>query len=65
MKGTVKFFDGKKGFGFIEPDENAEDHFVHRSEIQEGVTLDDGDRVEFESAEGDRGPRALEVRKID
>ncbi len=65
MKGTVKFFDPLKGYGFIDPDNHSEDHFVHRSELSEGVSLDQGDRVEFESEKGERGYQALSVRKID
>ncbi len=65
MKGTVKFFDPLKGYGFIVPDENKKDHFIHRSEISEGVSLDEGDRVEFESEKGERGYQALNVKKIE
>ena len=65
MKGTVKFFDPLKGYGFIKPDRNKEDHFVHRSELNDGVSLDSGDRVEFESEKGERGYQAVNVRKID
>ncbi len=65
MKGTVKFFDPLKGYGFIKPDRNKEDHFVHRSELNEGVSLDSGDRVEFESEREERGYQAVNVRKID
>ncbi|MFP4001134.1 MAG: cold-shock protein [Thermoplasmata archaeon] len=65
MKGTVKFFDPLKGFGFIMPDRGGEDHFVHRSELSEGVSLEKGDRVKFESERGDRGLQALNVKKID
>ncbi len=64
MKGTVKFFDEQKNFGFIEPDEGEEDCFVHRSEI-EGMTLNEGDRVEFEREQGEKGPQAVNVKKID
>ncbi|MEF8874088.1 MAG: cold shock domain-containing protein [Candidatus Thermoplasmatota archaeon] len=64
MKGTVKFFDPLKGYGFIEPDGDKEDHFVHRTQLDEGVSLDQGDRVEFDSQIGDRGYEALSVRKI-
>ncbi len=64
MKGTVKFFDPMKGYGFIEPDGHEEDHFVHRSQLKEGVSLDEGDRVEFESERGDRGYQAVDVEKI-
>jgi len=64
MKGIVKFFDPLKGYGFIEPDGHRKDHFVHRSELKEGVSLDKGDKVEFESEKGERGFQALNVRKI-
>ncbi len=64
MKGTVKFFDPLKGYGFIEPDGYKKDHFVHRTELSEGVSLDKGDRVEFESEKGERGFQALNVKKI-
>ncbi|MFO7791671.1 MAG: cold shock domain-containing protein [Candidatus Saliniplasma sp.] len=64
MKGTVKFFNNMKNYGFIEPDEGDEDLFVHRSDI-EGVTLNEGDRVEFETEEGEKGPRAVDVTVIE
>ncbi|GAK03823.1 cold shock protein CspC [Geomicrobium sp. JCM 19037] len=62
MKGTVKWFNAEKGFGFIER-EDGDDVFVHFSAIQtEGFkTLDDGETVEFEIVEGDRGPQAANV----
>lgn len=61
MKGTVIFFDPLKGYGFIRPDGRKKDHFVHRSQIVGGVSLDRGDRVEFESKRGERGFEALNV----
>ncbi len=64
MKGTVKFFDRKKNFGFIAPEEGDEDFFVHASEIQSGY-LNEDDEVEFESEQGDRGPKAKKVKKIN
>ncbi len=64
MKGTVKFFDPLKGYGFIVPDGREEDHFVHRSQLKEGVSLDQGDRVEFGSRRGERGYEAINVKKI-
>lgn len=63
MEGTVKFFDKRKNYGFISPDEGDEDLFVHASDIESG-TLSDEDRVEFESEEGDKGPRAVLVEKL-
>lgn len=64
MEGTVKFFDRRKNYGFIEPDEGDEDLFVHASDIVSG-SLDEDDRVEFESEEGEKGPRAVKVNKLD
>ena len=51
-----------KGFGFIERDEGA-DLFVHKSQVE--GTIKDGDKVEFEVGESDRGPNATDVRKIE
>ncbi len=65
MKGTVKFFDPLKGYGFIEPDDHWKDHFVHRNDLVEGVALDKGDRVEFESERGERGFKAVNVKVIE
>ena len=61
--GTVKWFNGNKGFGFITPDDAGEDLFVHHSEIKtEGyATLDEGQKVEFEVGEGKKGPCATNV----
>ncbi|MGX7419469.1 cold-shock protein [Carnobacterium gallinarum] len=64
-KGTVKWFNGEKGFGFIEV-EGGEDIFVHFSAIQgDGFkTLDEGQAVEFEIVEGNRGAQAANVVKL-
>ena len=62
MKGTVKFFNEMKGFGFI-AGENDKEVFVHQSELEEGVTLHEGDAVTFDVEEGDRGPKAVNVKK--
>jgi CspA family cold shock protein len=65
-KGTVKWFDDNKGFGFITM-EGDDDCFVHHSEIQMPgfKSLDEGDEVEFEVVQNDRGPAAKNVRKVD
>jgi CspA family cold shock protein len=62
--GTVKWFDGKKGFGFIVPDDGGNELFVHHSDIEmEGFKdLNDGQAVEFEVGEGKKGPCAQNVK---
>ena len=64
-QGTVKWFNAEKGFGFIEV-EGENDVFVHFSAInQEGYkSLEEGQSVEFEVVEGDRGPQAANVVKL-
>jgi len=61
MKGTVKFFNQDKEFGFITPEE-GEDVYVHKSALAEGVTLHENDKVVFEVEKGDRGLRAINVK---
>ncbi|SFE34273.1 cold-shock DNA-binding protein family [Lentibacillus persicus] len=65
MTGTVKWFNAEKGFGFIEREE-GDDVFVHFSAINaEGFkTLEDGQNVEFEIVEGNRGPQAANVSAV-
>ncbi len=64
--GNVKWFDTKKGFGFIEREGEEEDVFVHFSAIEEDgfKNLEDGQEVEFEIVDTDRGPQAENVVKI-
>jgi len=64
--GTVKWFTDQKGYGFITPDEGGEDVFVHHSNIEgEGFrTLTEGQKVEFETGEGRKGPEARGVRPV-
>ena len=62
-KGTVKWFNSSKGFGFINPDDGGDDLFVHHSEIKTNgyASLDEGQQVEFEVGQGKKGPCATNV----
>jgi CspA family cold shock protein len=64
-EGTVKWFNNKKGYGFIKIDKGS-DIFVHHSSIEaDGYkTLNEGQRVSFEVAEGQKGPMAINVRPV-
>ena len=62
--GTVKWFSAEKGYGFITPDEGGKDVFVHYSAIQaEGYrSLNEGQKVEYEVVQGQKGPQAANVK---
>jgi cold shock protein len=64
--GTVKWFNSDKGFGFIAPDDNGKDLFAHFSAISASGfrSLEENQRVEFDVAQGDRGPQAANIRPI-
>lgn len=62
MNGTVKFFNAGKGFGFISG-EDGKEYFVHQTGLEQGVNLQDNDPVTFDVEEGDRGPKAVNVKK--
>ena len=66
-KDTVKWVNADKGCGFITPEDGGKDLFVHHSEIQSGgeyATLRDGQAVEFEVGQGQKGPCANKVRSL-
>jgi len=60
MKGTVKFFNRKKGFGFI-AGEDGKEYFVHFTGLKQGVNINENDSVIFDVVEGERGPKAENV----
>jgi CspA family cold shock protein len=62
-KGTVKFFNAAKGFGFITPDDGGKDVFVHANDTG-GAVLQDGSKVEFEVVQGKKGPQASDVKLL-
>lgn len=66
MKGKVKWFNESKGFGFATPEDGSKDVFVHFSAIQGNgfKTLAENDTIEFDVEQSDKGPRAVNVRKV-
>jgi CspA family cold shock protein len=62
MKGNIKWYNAMKGYGFIEG-EDGTDVFVHRTAIPVETNLNEGDEVEFELEEGEKGQRAINVKK--
>jgi CspA family cold shock protein len=64
-KGTVKWFNGQKGYGFIEQADGGKDVFVHVNSLAAGVgTLAEGQAVEYRVEEGQKGPQAADVRPV-
>jgi len=63
MTGTVKFFNGSKGYGFITNDETGEDIFVHATALN-GIELNEGDKVEYLEEEGRKGMVAGQVQVV-
>ena len=66
-RGTVKWFDGEKGYGFIAPEEGGEDLFVHYSAIEGSGfrSLQEGERVSYEPTRGRKGEQAAKVRRVE
>ena len=67
LKGTVKWFNGKKGFGFIERDDKEKDAFVHVSAVKSAGMryLNEGQKLEFELQDGPKGPSAVNLKAIE
>lgn len=65
-QGIVKWFNSDKGYGFITPDDGSADLFVHFSEITGGGfrNLEENQRVEFETGQGQKGPQAQQVTAV-
>ncbi len=64
MKGIVKFFHDKKNYGFIETEDMDDDVFFHVSEL-DGDSIEEDTEVEFETEEGDRGPKAVDLTIVE
>ena len=67
LKGTVKWFNGKKGYGFIAREDGEKDVFVHASAVREAGLkfLNENDKLEFSVEDGEKGPSAVGLKKID
>ena len=67
LKGTVKWFNGKKGFGFIEREDKEKDAFVHITAVKAAglKDLQESDKLEFTLEDGPKGPAAVNLKKLD
>lgn len=64
-RGTTKWFDQEKGYGFVVADEGKQEYFVHKSNLIDVGSLEQGQRVQFDIGEGRRGKQAVEVSPIN
>jgi len=64
VEGTVKFFNRTREYGFINGDD-GKTYFIHVTGLKEGVQIDEGDRVSFKGTEGEKGPKAEDVEKLE
>lgn len=64
MNGVVKWYNPRKGFGFIQ-NEEGKDIFVHRTQVPQGTFLYEGDKVSFEIEESNKGPQAINIKKVE
>jgi cold shock protein len=62
MNGVVKWYNPRKGYGFIE-NEEGKDIFVHKTQVPQGTFLNEGDKVSFEIEEDEKGPKAINIVK--
>ncbi len=67
LQGKIKWYNGKKGYGFIERDDKEKDAFVHASAVKAAGMryLNEGDKLEFTLEDGPKGPSAVNLKKID
>jgi CspA family cold shock protein len=63
MKGTIKWFNQRKGYGFIQG-EDGKDIFVHRTDVTAGTLLNEGDSVEYEIETTEKKPKAINIKKL-
>lgn len=65
MKGTVDFFHDQNGYGFIDTDEMDDDVYFNVEDQEDGFEVEEGDEVEFDKEEADRGPKAVNVEVVN
>lgn len=63
MKGNIKWYNARKGYGFI-TGEDGKEIFIHRTALQTEISLNEGDEVQFEVESSERGPQAKNVKKL-